>query len=40
VALSTDAKQIFVKGSSEYIQFDRPDVVVDTVKEVVEIGRH
>ena len=40
LALSTDAKQIFVKGSSEYIQFDRPAVVVDTVKEVVEIGRH
>ena len=39
LALSTDAKQIFVKGSSEYIQFDRPDVVVDAVKDVVEIGR-
>jgi len=39
LTLSTDAKQIFVKGSSEYIQFDRPDAVVDAVKEVVEIGR-
>ena len=39
LALSTDAKQIFVKGSSEYIQFDQPDAVVDAVKEVVGIGR-
>jgi pimeloyl-ACP methyl ester carboxylesterase len=39
LTLSTDAKQIFVKGSSEYIQFDQPDAVVDAVKEVVEIGR-
>ena len=39
LALSTDAKQIFVKGSSEYIQFDQPDAVVNAVKEVVEIGR-
>jgi pimeloyl-ACP methyl ester carboxylesterase len=39
LTLSTDAKQIFVKNSSEYIQFDQPDAVVDAVKEVVEIGR-
>jgi pimeloyl-ACP methyl ester carboxylesterase len=37
LTLSTDAKQIFVKGSSEYIQFDRPDAVVEAVKEVVGI---
>ena len=39
LSLSSDAKQIFVKGSSEYIQFDQPDAVVDAVREVVEIGR-
>jgi pimeloyl-ACP methyl ester carboxylesterase len=39
LSLSSDAKQIFVKSSSEYIQFDQPDVVVDTVKEVVEKAR-
>jgi len=39
LTLSTDAKQIFVKGSSEYIQFDQPDIVVDTVREVVEKAR-
>lgn len=36
LTLSSDAKQIFVRGSSEYIQFDQPDVVVDTVREVVD----
>ena len=39
LTLSTNAKQIFVRGSSEYVQFDRPDVVVDVVQEVVELGR-
>jgi pimeloyl-ACP methyl ester carboxylesterase len=39
LTLSTDAKQIFVKGSSEYIQFDQPDPVVDVVREVVELRR-
>jgi hypothetical protein len=28
LALSTNAKQIFTKNSSEYIQFDEPDTVV------------
>lgn len=39
LALSTNAKQIFVTASSEYIQFDRPDAVVDALREVVELGR-
>lgn len=39
LTLSTDAKQIFVKASSEYIQFDRPDAVVDAVREVAEGSR-
>jgi len=34
LSLSSDAKQIFVSKSGEYIQFDQPDVVVDTVREV------
>jgi formylglycine-generating enzyme required for sulfatase activity len=34
LGLSSDAQQIFVTNSSEYIQFDQPDVVVDTVREV------
>ena len=40
LSLSTNAKQIFVKNSSEYIQFDQPDAVVGTVREVVELSRH
>lgn len=32
--LSSDAKQVFTRHSSEYIQFDEPDVVVDAVREV------
>lgn len=38
VTLSTNAKQIFVKASSEYIQFDRPDAVVDAVKETMGVA--
>jgi pimeloyl-ACP methyl ester carboxylesterase len=36
LTLSTDAKQIFVRGSGEYIPFDQPDVVVSTVREVYD----
>jgi pimeloyl-ACP methyl ester carboxylesterase len=36
LTLSSDARQIFVTNSSEYIQFDRPDVVVGTVREIYE----
>jgi pimeloyl-ACP methyl ester carboxylesterase len=39
LTLSMDAKQIFVKGSSEYIQFDRPDAVIDAVQNVIELSR-
>ena len=34
--LSTNAKQIFTKNSSEYIQFDEPDAVIDAIREVYE----
>lgn len=34
LGLSSDSKQIFVNRSSEYIQFDAPDVVVDAVHDV------
>jgi pimeloyl-ACP methyl ester carboxylesterase len=39
LTLSSNSKQIFAKHSSEYIQFDDPDLVVDTVREVVETAR-
>jgi hypothetical protein len=34
LSLSSDSKQIFANKSSEYIQFDAPDVVVDAVREI------
>ena len=34
LALSTNAKQIFVKDSSEYVPFDQPEVLVESVREV------
>ena len=33
--LSSNAKQIFVKQSSEYIQFDQPDAVTEAIREVL-----
>ena len=36
LTLSSNARQIFARHSSEYIQFDDPDLVVDTVREVYE----
>lgn len=37
--LSSDAKQVFVQNSSEYIGFDQPDLVADTIKEIVDKAR-
>ena len=34
--LSSDAKQIFVQRSSEYVQFDQPDTLVSVIREVME----
>lgn len=34
--LSSNAKQIFTKNSSEYIQFDEPDTAVSAIHEVYE----
>ena len=36
LSLSSDAKQIFVQNSSEYIGFDQPDAVVDAVREIYD----
>ncbi|HEY1961126.1 MAG TPA: hypothetical protein VGG69_01810, partial [Rhizomicrobium sp.] len=38
--LSSDAKQIFVPNSSEYIQFDAPDAVVNAVHDVYDRTPH
>ena len=37
--LSSNARQIFVAKSSEYIEFDRPDAVVAAIREVRDQGR-
>jgi pimeloyl-ACP methyl ester carboxylesterase len=36
LSLSTDARQLFANRSSEYIQFDDPDTVVNSVREVYD----
>jgi hypothetical protein len=36
LALSSKAKKIFAKRSSEYIQFDEPDTVIAAVREVYD----
>src|SRR5438045_4743070 len=37
--LSSNAKQIFAHDSSEYIQFDKPQVVIDAIREVYDAAR-
>jgi pimeloyl-ACP methyl ester carboxylesterase len=39
LTLSSNARQVFTGHSSEYIQFDQPDVVVDAVRDVYEQRR-
>jgi pimeloyl-ACP methyl ester carboxylesterase len=39
LTLSSNAKQIFVPNSSEYVQFDCPDAVVDAIREVYDQSR-
>jgi pimeloyl-ACP methyl ester carboxylesterase len=34
--LSSNAKQVFTRNSSEYVQFDEPAVVVDAIREVFD----
>jgi len=39
LTLSSNTKQIFVPNSSEYVQFDDPDAVVDAIREVYDQSR-
>jgi len=39
LTLSSNARQIFARHSSEYIQFDEPDTVVDAIREVFDQSR-
>ncbi|HEY2676198.1 MAG TPA: alpha/beta hydrolase [Steroidobacteraceae bacterium] len=36
---SSNARQIFTKNSSEYVQFDEPDAVIDAVREVYDLTK-
>ncbi|HET7747809.1 MAG TPA: alpha/beta hydrolase [Terriglobales bacterium] len=36
LALSSNSKQIFARHSSEYIQFDEPDTVINAIREVYD----
>jgi hypothetical protein len=39
LTLCSNTKQIFVPNSSEYVQFDDPDTVVDAIREVYDQSR-
>ena len=39
LGLSSNAKQIFARHSSEYIQFDEPETVINAIREVYEQSR-
>jgi pimeloyl-ACP methyl ester carboxylesterase len=39
LALSSNARQLFVANSSEYVPFDQPDAVVAAIREVYATGR-
>jgi pimeloyl-ACP methyl ester carboxylesterase len=40
LTLSSNAKQIFAHHSSEYIQFDEPETVINAIREVYEQAKH
>jgi hypothetical protein len=37
--LSSNSKQIFARNSSEYIQFDEPETVINAIREVYDQTR-
>ena len=37
--LSSNSKQIFARNSSEYIQFDEPETVINAIREVSDQAR-
>jgi hypothetical protein len=39
LSLSSNAKQIFARNSSEYIQFDEPETVINAIREVYDQAR-
>jgi hypothetical protein len=39
LGLSSNAKQIFARHSSEYIQFDEPETVITAIRDVYDEAR-
>jgi len=40
LGLSSNAKQIFARNSSEYIQFDEPQIVINAIREVYDQSKN
>lgn len=40
LALSSNSKQIFARNSSEYIQFDEPETLINAIREVYDQTKH
>jgi len=36
LAVSSNSKQVFARNSSEYIQFDEPETLINAVREVYD----
>ena len=40
LTLSSDSRQVFIPNSGEYVQFDQPDALVATIREVYDKSKH
>jgi len=40
VALSSSGKQVIAEGASHFVHLDRPELVIDAIREVVEAAQH
>jgi pimeloyl-ACP methyl ester carboxylesterase len=40
ISLSSNSRQVFAENSSHYIMIDRPDVVINAIREVFEAAQH
>ena len=39
VTLSSDSKQVIAKGASHFVHLDRPELVIDAIREVVQAAQ-
>jgi hypothetical protein len=40
ISLSSNNRQVFAENSSHYIMIDRPDLVINAIREVFEAAQH